>query len=335
MEFFIQDVDLERGDSLFAKNVWVNVRNHPIIPLPMLRYPMPGARKNRTADPFGRVRQRVRSSISARIVLGHFSEPGPDRDATTIIQTRQGLDLDYRYILSRRQGETGWSTRLTTPRKIKCARRLPGAHVHQIHDDLLLQTKINYATDRTLLQNLSTSGIVRALPSQESVLNLTYRMTGGKAYLIGPIFTTLGRRWTTHVSTVTRNRASISSGDSGRETSLNSTWAWIRRLFILLVKKGSTSVDSISWPSLSVNSLHVGHVIGLRPQVKFREVLYSHGRKPSQSRARDRGTFWLGLEAVSNLSRRFQWEEGRLRHTIKPVCSTNTSDLQTIRSSSN
>ena len=88
-------------------------------------------------------------------------------------------------------------------------------------------------------------------------------------------------------------------------------------------------------PTLAVQGLHLGHVVGLRPQFKLREVLYSRGRV--QDDARDRGTYWLGLEAVSNVSRAFQVGTGhRLRHVIEPrlfyeyVPDSRQSDLPQI-----
>ena len=90
-------------------------------------------------------------------------------------------------------------------------------------------------------------------------------------------------------------------------------------------------------PNISTQGLHLGHIVGLRPQAKLREILYSHGRTSSQESFRERGTVWLGFEAVSSLSRRFFLGQGhRLRHSIKPslfyeyVPKTEQADLAQV-----
>ena len=70
-------------------------------------------------------------------------------------------------------------------------------------------------------------------------------------------------------------------------------------------------------PSFSTQGLHLGHVVGLNPQLKLREVAYTRGETSAQVQHRE--TLWAAFEAVSNLSRRFRLGEGRrLRHTIVP-----------------
>ena len=333
--FSFQDVDVERGDGLFAKNVWLNVRNHPILPLPLLRYPMPGARKTGFLVPTA----GFDNVFGVQYRQGWYWAISPSQDLTVtpqILSKRgQGVDLDYRYVLSRRSRGTWLVNAFNDTREDHVRAQITGAHVHHVHDDLLLQTKVNYATDRTLLQSLSTSGVVRALPSQESVLNLTYRTTGGKAYLMAQYLQPLGaggRRTFQRLPEIGhRYRRVIQGGNVlNVDVGVDSTFVHFDR------ERGFNVSRFDLASSLAVTSLHVGHVIGLRPQLKFREVLYSHGRQPSQRRARARGTFWLGLEAVSNLSRRFSVGQGGLRHTIKPslfyeyVPASRRSDLPQI-----
>jgi LPS-assembly protein len=70
-------------------------------------------------------------------------------------------------------------------------------------------------------------------------------------------------------------------------------------------------------PGLSTDVLDFGHIVGLTPQAKFREVYYTHGVQDASSQHRE--TFWAGIEATSKLSRRFGTSEGNtMLHTIEP-----------------
>jgi LPS-assembly protein len=70
-------------------------------------------------------------------------------------------------------------------------------------------------------------------------------------------------------------------------------------------------------PGLATNVLDFGHIVGLTPQVKVREVYYTQGVQNSENQHRE--TFWAGLDATSKLSRRFGTSEGNtFLHTIEP-----------------
>jgi LPS-assembly protein len=70
-------------------------------------------------------------------------------------------------------------------------------------------------------------------------------------------------------------------------------------------------------PGLSTGVMNLGHIAGLTPQVKLREVYYTHGVQNSENQHRE--TFWAGLDATSKLSRRFGTSAGNaLLHTIEP-----------------
>jgi LPS-assembly protein len=70
-------------------------------------------------------------------------------------------------------------------------------------------------------------------------------------------------------------------------------------------------------PGLSMEGLHLGHTLGFRPQVKFREVAYTRG--VTENSAQHRETFWVGAEAFTNFSKRFAMGEGQwLRHSVTP-----------------
>ena len=70
-------------------------------------------------------------------------------------------------------------------------------------------------------------------------------------------------------------------------------------------------------PGLSTDVLDFGHIVGLTPQMKVREVYYTRGVTNSESQHRE--TFWAGLDATSKLSRRFGTSEGNtFLHTMEP-----------------
>ncbi len=332
--FAFEDVDLEQGDSIFAKNVWFQVKNQRLIPLPVIQYPMPGARKTGFLIPTAgydnvlgfQYRQDFYWAIS----------PSQDLLVTPQILTDRGFggDLAYRYIINRRSKGNWLISSLYDTDVDKARAQITGGHVQQVNQDLSFQMQVNYATDRSLLQDLTSSGVFRSLPSQESVLNLTHRLPGGSAYLKAQYLQPLnsGGRTTFQRMPELGHRYTSPAFFNGIfvvDTNSNFVHFWREQGFQV------SRLDLM--PGISTQGLHLGNVIGLRPQVKVREVLYSHGRSSVQDDARDRGTFWLGFEATSSLSRRFSMGQGqRLRHTIEPslfyeyVPNTKQSDLAQI-----
>ena len=338
--FSFQDVDVEQGDSVFAKDTWLNIRNRPILPVPVLRYPMPNARRTGFLVPtigFDNV-------LGVQYRQGFYWALSPSQDLTIapqiLTKRGQGGDVRYRYVLNRRsRGQ--WLINAFNDTDVEQARaQVTGSHVHRVQDDLLIQAKVNYATDRRLLRDLSASGISRALPSQESVLHVTRRLPGGAAYLRAQYLQPLdagGRNTFQRLPEIGHrfgHRLTLGAETVSLDIGLDSTFVHFAR------EQGSNVSRFDVMPALAVHGLHLGHVIGLRPQFKIREVLYSRGR--IQDDARDRGTFWLGLDAVSNVSRGFQVGTGhRLRHTIEPrvfyeyVPATRQSDLLQIDATDN
>ena len=344
--FSFHDLDVEQGDSVFASKVWLNIREYPIVPLPALRYPAPGKRQTGLLVP----------TIGFDDVFGFQYRQGwywavsPSQDLTVTPQVLskrgQGGSLDYRYVLDRRsRGQ--WLFNVFYDADEETARaQITGAHVQPVNDDLLVQANINYATDRTLLRDLSASGAFRALPSQESVLNVTQRLAGGRAYLKAQYLQPLdsgGRETFQRLPEIGhRYRRVTPAGETVMfDVGMDST-------FIHFVRERGFNVSRFDVvPSVSVQGLHLGHMLGLRPHVMLREVLYSRSVVPhsmdddsteeASGAGRGRGTIWLGLEAVTNLSREFAvGRERRLRHTITPrlfyeyVPPSRQSDLPQI-----
>ncbi len=338
--FSFQDVDVEQGDSVFAKNVWLNVRNQPVLPIPVLRYPMPDARRTGFLVPtvgFDNV-------LGVQYRQGFYWAISPSQDLTVapqILSKRgQGGDVAYRYVLNRRSRGQWLLNAFHDTQADQARAQVTGAHVHQLHDDLLIQANVNYATDRTLIRDLSASGISRALPSQESVLNVTRRLPGGAAYLRAQYLQPLdsgGRETFQRLPEIGHRygrQLTVGAETFSLDFGLDST-------FVHFAREEGFSVSRFDvMPALTVQRVHLGHMIGLRPQFKIREVLYSRGQV--QESARDRATFWAGVEAVSHVSRRFQiGSSHRLRHTIEPrvfyeyVPASRQSDLPQIDATDN
>jgi len=332
--FAFADVDLEQGDSIFAKNVWFQIRNQPLVPLPVLRYPMPGARKTGFLIPTAGFDNIL--GFQYRQDFFWAISPSQDLLVTPQMLTDRGFggDLAYRYILNRRSKGNWLLSTLYDTDVDKTRAQVTGAHVQTVNEDLFFQMQVNYATDRSLLQDLTSSGIFRALPSQESILNVNQRLPGGSAYLKAQYLQPLnsgGRGTFQRLPEIGHRYSNPLLGNGTFFVDLNSN-------FVHFWREQGFQVSRLDFmPGIATQGLHLGHVVGLHPQMKLREVVYSHGRTSTQDTARERGTFWLGFEATSSLTRRFPLGQGRrLRHTIEPrlfyefVPNTKQSDLVQI-----
>src|SRR5262249_8129625 len=88
-------------------------------------------------------------------------------------------------------------------------------------------------------------------------------------------------------------------------------------------------------PGIATDVIQLGHMMGIRPQAKFREVYYSRGAQSEDGQHRE--TVWVGVDATSKLTRRFALADGNgLLHTVEPsvmyeyVPSTRQSGLTQI-----
>src|SRR5262249_37313255 len=157
---------------------------------------------------------------------------------------------------------------------------ITGTHTQYINPDLLVRAQANLVTDPNYLQQLSNSGALRALPSAESNLLANQRLVAGKMYL-----------WSQYlhprqVGGVAHLQRLPGSGYSLPNLALfNSP----------LLFGGETSgvnfyrsegfqqnrLDFV--PGLSTDVIDVNHMVGLTPQVKFREVYYTRGVQTESS----------------------------------------------------
>ena len=312
--FTFDDVDLDYEDSLFGKGVWFNVNDVPVIPLPTFQYPLGADRKSGLLIPtIG-----IDSKFGLKYRQGFFWAIDPSQDLTISprILTNRGWggDLDYRYVLSR-QGKGEWLMKaLYDTEENRDRYQFRGAHTQQFTPTLSFRMSLNYSTDRQVLQDLSSSGVQRALPSQESRLTLLQRLDHGALYLLGQYLQPLnagGDRTFQRLPEI--GHRFVNPGLLGSPVALSADTT-----FVHFWREEGFRVSRLDFlPGMSLEGLHLGHTAGFRPQVKFREVVYSRGATDSSRQSR--ATYWVAAEAFSNLTKRFVLGQNNwLRHSLEP-----------------
>jgi LPS-assembly protein len=330
--FTFDDVDLDYEDSLSGRDVWFNVNDVPIIPLPIFQYPLGADRKSGLLIPtIG-----IDSKFGFKYRQSFFWAINPSQDLTISPQvlTDRGFggDLNYRYVWSR-QAKGNWLVKsLYDTDQSRGRAEIRGAHVQQFTPDLSFRMNLNYSSDRDVLQNFSSSGVQRALPSQESNLTLSQRLDHGSLYLLGQYLQPLEAGGDTTFQRLPEvGHRFVNPGLLGSPIVLTSDTT-----FVHFWREEGFKVSRLDFlPGLSLEGLHMGHLVGFRPQVKFREVAYSRGATKNSRESRE--TYWLGAEAFSSLTKRFSFGDyGSVRHSVKPniiyefVPQTRQSDLVQI-----
>jgi len=330
--FTFDDADLDYEDSLWGKGVWFNINDVPVVPFPTFGYPLGASRKTGLLVP----NVGIDNKFGFKFEQGFFWAINPSNDLTMTprILTERGVggDLKYRYAWNR-QTKGKWLVKsLYDTDQNRGRAELRGAHVQKFSRDLSLRILANYSTDRTVLQNFSSSGAQRALPSQESNVTLLQRLDHGSLYLFGQYLQPLGDGGDTTFQRLPEvGHQFINPSLLGSPFSLTS-----ETTFVNFSRKDGFDVSRIDFlPGMSVEGLNLGHVVGFRPQIKFREVAYTRGQ--TEKSIQHRETFWIGAEGFTNLSRRFSLGENNwVRHSIKPnvmyefVPPTDQSDLVQI-----
>jgi LPS-assembly protein len=312
--FTFDDIDLDLDDSIFGKSVWFNVNDVPVIPLPTFRYPLGATRKSGLLIPS----VGYDTLLGFRYRQGFFWAIDRSQDLTVtpnILSERGGgVDLQYRYIWNR-QAKGQWMVSGLRDTVVDRTRaQLQGAHTQQFSPDLSLKANINYSTDRDFLQELSSSGIQRALPSQESNLLLSQRLDHGSLYLLGQFMQPLTQGDATTFQRLPEvGHRVVMPGLFGTPLELTADTTGV-----MFFREEGFNVGRLDFvPGLSMEGLHLGNVLGFRPQVKFREVAYTRGSTDTSFQHRE--TFWIGAEAFTNVSRRFViGENSWLRHSLSP-----------------
>jgi LPS-assembly protein len=312
--FNFDDIDVEYEDSLFGKGVWFNVNDVPVLPLPTFRYPLGASRKTGFLLPT----HGYNTKFGFQYRQGFFWAINPSNDLTIspqiLTERGAGVDLQYRYAWDRyTKGQ--WLVRsLYDTQQNRGRAEIRGAHVQQFNPDLSLRMSANYSTDRTVLQNFSSSGTQRALPSQESNLTILQRLDHGALYLLGQYIQPLSTGGNTTFQRLPEiGHRFVNPDVLGSPFSLTADTTAVE-----FYRQQGFDVGRVDFvPGLSMEGLHLGHTLGFRPQVKFREVAYTRGL--TDKSAQHRETFWVGAELFTNVSKRFSLGEGNwLRHSIEP-----------------
>ncbi|MGH7147693.1 MAG: LPS-assembly protein LptD, partial [Nitrospiraceae bacterium] len=342
--FTFKDLDLNAGDNVAFTGGWLCVNDVPVIPIPTLTYPLSTRRSGFLIPNVGydnRFGTHFRESFYWAINPSQDLTISPNYYSTL----GYGSEVRYRYELDRKSRGQWFVSALQqtelprvsgvsqTGQDAEQARALiTGTHTQQFTPDLLLRVKANLVTDRNYLQQLSNSGVQRALPSSESNFLNTQRLPYGNLYLLGQYLQPLrvgGSDTFQRLPEIGYSLPNFSLFNSpillGTDTN-----------FVNFYREQGFAQNRIDvLPGLSTDVLDFGHIVGLTPQVKVREVYYTRGVQNSESQHRE--TFWAGLEATSKLSRRFRTSEGNtLLHTIEPsvmyeyVPPTNQSQLTQI-----
>ncbi|QPD04602.1 MAG: hypothetical protein Nkreftii_002376 [Candidatus Nitrospira kreftii] len=342
--FRFKDLDMGVGDTLASKGGWFCLLDVPMIPLPTFSYPLT---KRQTGFLIPTVTYDNRFGFHMQ--GSFFWAINPSQDLTVspkyYSDLGYGSDFQYRYVLDRRSrgkwdlsflqqtqlpnvsgvGETGAHAEKTRA-------TLTGSHTQFITDTLLLRTKANLVTDPNFFQQLSNSGVLRALPSTESNLIATQRLPYGNLYLLGLYLQPLqaGGKDTFQrlpeagyeLPYTSLFKSPILFGMEGHHVNFYRDQGFtLNRINVV--------------PGIETEVIHLGHMIGIRPQAKFREVYYTRGAQSEEGQHRE--TFWVGVEAMSKLTRRFALADGgAVLHTLEPsvmyeyVPSTNQSTLPLI-----
>lgn len=342
--FEFKDLDLNAGENVSFTGGWLCVNDVPVIPIPTLTYPLSKRHTGFLVPTVG-----YDNRFGMHLKESFFWAINPSQDLTIspfyYSDLGYGSDLAYRYILDRKSRGQWFVSALQqtelpsvsgvsqTGQDAKEARALiRGTHTQQITPDWLLRIQANLVTDRNFLQQLSNSGTQRALPSQESSLFTTQRLPYGNLYLLGRYLQPLqagGPDTFQRLPEAGYSLPNLSLFRSPLLFGMDGNYVNFSREEGFYVNR----VDVL--PGLSTDVIDLGHIVGLTPQVKVREVYYTHGVQNSENQHRE--TFWAGLDATSKLSRRFGTSEGNtLLHTIEPsatyeyVPSTNQSQLTQI-----
>lgn len=324
--FQFKDLDLNAGESVAFTGSWLCVNDVPVIPIPTMTYPLSPRHSGLLIPSPG-----YDNRFGLHYQQGYYWAINPSQDLTIApsyySKLGYGSDFEYRYALNQKaRGQ--WFVSYLQQTELpdvagvnqsggdaKRARALiAGTHTQQFSPDTLLRVQANFVTDPSYLQQLSNSGAARALPSNESNLLGTHRLGYGSTYLLAQYLQPLqegGVDTFQRLPEIGYSLPNMSLFNSplllGADT--NAVEFYREQGFTL------SRVDLL--PSLSTDVIDLGHIVGLTPQAKLREVYYTRGAQETSSQHRD--TFWAAIDATSKLSRRFGTSEGNtMLHTIEP-----------------
>ena len=335
--FTFKDLDLNIGEGVYARSARICVNDVPIIPLPSILYPIQTNRKSGFLIPQAGYDNRFgftyRQSFFWALTPSHDAIISPN----FMSNRGQGVDVEYRYAMNSttpgviNRGQ--WLMSFIQDTQVNKSRGLvSGLHRQQVNPDLTINAQAFLLTDPNYLSDLSNSGVQRALPSGDSSLYVSRRLDVGNVYLLGQYLQPLqagGKDTFQRLPEIGTNLVNIAPFDGPVLLGLESGLVNFYR------EQGFTLNRADIAPSLSTRMFDIGHIVGLRPQVRFREVYYT--ANVSDTGAAHRETFWAALEGSSKLSRRFRYGDGgSVLHTIEPriiyefVPSTRQADIVQI-----
>ena len=338
-----EDADVTLGDTMALKKAWLCVNDVPVLPFPALTYPMA---KRKTGFLMPIVSYDNRFGLQAH--GSFFWAINPSQDLIVApkyySQLGYGSDFDYRYVIDKRsrgqwhmsylqQTELPNVAGVSNTEDAKRARAsFTGSHTQMFTKTLLLRTNVNFVTDPNYFQQLSNSGTLRASPSNESNLLATQRLPYGNLYLLGRFLQPLQAGGTDTFQRLPEVGYHLPDGSL-----LNSPLRFgMEGNFVNFYREQGFTLNRVDMvPGLATDVIELGHILGIKPQAKFREVYYSRGAETTVGQHRE--TFWVGVETMSKLTRRFGLSrDGGFLHTIEPsamyefVPGTNQSKLTLI-----
>lgn len=325
--FTFQDLDLDTSDSLAMKGAWFCVLDHKLLPLPTLTYPV-SYRKTGFLIPSPTFDNRF--GLGMQVPFFWAINPSQDLLITPNYYSNLGYgsDFGYRYILNR-QSRGQWLASIFQQEQLpkvsgvqeagadvrRIRGLLSGNHVQQFDQDLRMIAQVFFVSDPDYLQQLSNSGVARALPSGESNLLTTQRWGTGNLYLLGQYLQPLqsgGSDTFQRLPELGYSMANTATPLTGPlQFNMDTGMTYFYR------DEGFHVGRATIMPGLTTDTLNLGHVVGLTPQAKFLESYYSRGAVEDVSVQRQ--TFWAALEAKSRLTKRYGTGDGTsMLHTIEP-----------------
>jgi LPS-assembly protein len=325
--FKFDDMDLNVGDTLALKGAWLCVADVPVVPIPTITYPMSMRRSGFLVPQVG-----FDSRFGTHIQDSFYWAINPSQDLTIApsyySKLGYGSDAEYRYVIdqkSRGQWYVSYLQQTALPNvtgvdqtssDVKRARALiAGTHTQQFTENLLLRGNASFVTDPNYLQQLSNSGTQRALPSNESNLLLNQRLPYGNMYILGQYLQPLqagGKDTFQRLPETGYTLPNVALFNSPLLFGMEGD-------YVNFYREEGFALNRVNVvPGISTDVIDLGHVVGLTPQAKFREVYYTRGAQSDASLHRE--TFWAGVDATSKLSRRFGLDGGgSFLHTIEPT----------------
>ena len=325
--FTFKDADLMAGDYVYLKDAWLCVNDIPVFPIPEFSYPVATSRKSGLLIPTPGYDNRFGWTYRQSV----FWAITPSQDLTVspfwFNNLGYGSDFEYRYVLDRKSKGQWLISALkqeelpkvsgvdANESNVKRTRALlSGLHTQQINPDLKINATAFLVTDPQYLNQLSNSGAQRALPSGDSSMLVNQRLNTGNLYFLSQYLQPLTAGSDASFQRLPElgygllNYAPFGGPFLiGMDSTAN---YWYR-------SKSFTEGRVNLVPSLSTDFINLGQMVGITPQVKFRETYYTHSVTSGEPTHRE--TFWAGVEATSRLGRRFDLSGGRsLLHTIEP-----------------